>query len=152
MKKRKQYLLDRKFQINLLCKVLTLIIVAIIISGVSAYLISVNLENKSKVQLYAKASVLESETYQISRAGVVKPVIIKAIAISGLLSIIMSFLAVFIYSHRFAGPVYHLNQHIKKMIEGNFDNELKFRKKDEFKQLADSINELQEKLKTRGPS
>ena len=147
MKKRTQYLLDKQFQIKLACRVLLLIVFAVLISGIFAYRISMNLEKSSKVQLYGMADALDGETYKISRAGVVKPVIIKAIATSGALSIFITFIAVFIYSHRFAGPVHHLNKHLKEMIAGNYENELKFRKKDEFKQLADTINELQQKLK-----
>lgn len=148
MKKRKQYLLDKKFQLRLTFRVVYLIVFAVFLSGISSYIISINIEKRSKIQLFGIADALGNETYKISRAGVIKPVIRKAIGISAALSIIIAGFAVFLYSHRLAGPVYHLNKHLKDIIAGNYDNNLSFRKKDEFKQLADTLNELQEKLKS----
>ena len=53
------------------------------------------------------------------------------------------------YSHRIVGPIYHLQKHLEKMIEGNYKEKLKFRKNDEFQYLAETVNRLQEKLLER---
>ena len=51
MKKRKKYLIDRKFQIRMISRVVILIVIAMVLSGILSYGIAVRMEKSSKVQL-----------------------------------------------------------------------------------------------------
>lgn len=45
-------------------------------------------------------------------------------------------------THRFAGPIYRFERSIEEMIKGNFSFVIRLRKKDEGKELANLLNEL----------
>lgn len=45
-------------------------------------------------------------------------------------------------THRFAGPIYRFEKSVEEMIKGNFNFEIRLRKKDEGKELASKMNQL----------
>jgi hypothetical protein len=45
------------------------------------------------------------------------------------------------YSNKIAGPLFHLRKHLKARMNGKTKNPLKFRDGDNFKELADAVNE-----------
>lgn len=45
-------------------------------------------------------------------------------------------------THRFAGPIYRFEKSLEEMIRGNFNFEIRLRKKDENKQIAQMMNQL----------
>jgi len=147
MFKRKQYIVDKDFQSRFIARVLLFIICSVILSGIVSYVIAVQIEKSSRVQLYGATNEFNDDIETVTRMDVVRPIIIKSAVIGGLISILVAGLAMYFYSNRLAGPVYHLNNHLRKIIDGNYGEPLVFRKKDEFSGLADTINELQEKIK-----
>jgi methyl-accepting chemotaxis protein len=56
----------------------------------------------------------------------------------GLLVVIMSMFL----THRFAGPIYRFEKSVEEMLRGNFDFEIRLRRKDEGKELAAMMNQL----------
>jgi hypothetical protein len=58
-----------------------------------------------------------------------------------LLMTAVSILLSLFYSHRIAGPLYHLKKYLKGKTEGQSKERLKFRKGDFFHELADVTNE-----------
>lgn len=50
-------------------------------------------------------------------------------------------------SHRIAGPAYRLKTAISRMIKGEYEPEIKLRRKDYLSDLARALNELSKKLK-----
>lgn len=150
MKKRKKYLIDAKFQLKLISTVVVLIIGAIIISGLVSYSITIYQEEKSNIQFYGTTPGGNiNDMMEISSLFIVKPIVFKSLLIGGILSIIIASALMFFYSHCLAGPIYHIEKHLEKIIEGNYNEKLYFRKNDEFKQLSDIINKLQDKLKNK---
>lgn len=64
--------------------------------------------------------------------------------------VFLTLLPVFIYdtvkfSNKFTGPVYRLQKTIQSLADGDVANQIKFRKKDFWHDLADDFNELLEK-------
>ncbi|MFH1415573.1 MAG: HAMP domain-containing protein [Elusimicrobiota bacterium] len=147
MKKRKKILIDREFQSRMIRSVVLLVIASVILSGLITYTIALQIENQNNRKLYGARIEVQEDLVLIERLLVLKPVVIKYLVITGVLSIIVTSLMLFLYSHRLAGPLYHLEKHIESMIEGNYAEKISFRRKDEFKRLADNINKLQETLK-----
>ncbi len=45
-------------------------------------------------------------------------------------------------THRFAGPMYRFEKSVEEMINGNFNFEIRLRKRDEGKELAEKMNRL----------
>lgn len=76
--------------------------------------------------------------------------VLPALVASNILAIIISAIFGLFYSHRMAGPVYRLEESIKSIIAGNLDFHIRLRKNDEFKELADALNELITSLKNAG--
>jgi len=53
----------------------------------------------------------------------------------------VAFISMFL-THRFAGPMYRFEKSVEEMLRGNFNFEIKLRKKDEGKELAAMMNQL----------
>jgi methyl-accepting chemotaxis protein len=51
------------------------------------------------------------------------------------------------YSHRIAGPMYQLNNKMKRIAAGEELTPIRFRRKDQFQELAENFNAMIEKLK-----
>jgi len=145
--RRKKYLVDVKFQSKLILTVLLLVITSVAISGIITYASTVYVENKSNVHMYGVTGGEINRNVIITSLFVVKPVLIRSLVVGGMLSTLMTIVLMLFYSHSLAGPVYHLEKQLEEMIKGNYHKELIFRKSDEFKQLAEVINRLQDKLK-----
>ena len=59
----------------------------------------------------------------------------------------LTFLMSLLVSHRVAGPLYKLKSHFDKIRGGKFEPDLRFRKHDHFKDLADAYNDSMKSLK-----
>lgn len=56
------------------------------------------------------------------------------------------------FSHRIVGPVYAINRHLNWIREGSYTRDLQLRKKDEFQNLAQTLNAMQAALRRRARS
>ena len=147
MIKRKKYFIDKRFQGKMIARVIMLIAGAMVLSVFLSYYISVQMEKKSKVQLYGATDTYQDDIRMVSRMEVIKPIIVRSLMIGGIISIVIATVLMLFYSHRLAGPVYKLRKGLEKMIEGDYGEKLVFRKGDEFQGLAEVINRLQDKLR-----
>ncbi len=143
MNKRKKYLIDKGFQLRMIMRVIGLMAGAILISGLLAYWVTAQLEKKSSAQLYEVTDNYQEDIKIVSRRGVIA----KSQLAGGALSIIIGAVFMLFYSHRLAGPVVKLKKSLEKIIAGNYEEKIVFRKNDEFQELAAVINRLQEQLK-----
>ncbi|MCK4917008.1 MAG: hypothetical protein KAI91_06115 [Candidatus Omnitrophica bacterium] len=65
-----------------------------------------------------------------------------------IVSFLVMILAI-IYSHRIAGPIYRVKRYLDMMAESNdLPPPISFREYDEFKEIADSVNKVIEKIDT----
>ena len=69
------------------------------------------------------------------------------IIIAAVISSIIILIAGIFISHRIAGPLYRLNQHFKSTQNINDLQPVKFRKKDYFREVELSFNQMIEKIK-----
>lgn len=150
MEKRRKFLVDKKFQSKMIIAVCFFVIAAVVVSGLLSYVLALHLEDRQDSRkIYGARLEVQDEIVLLERMLVVRPIIGRYLLIGGMLSIIITVITLVFYSHRLAGPVYHLEKHLEEMIKGNYEEKLRFRKNDEFKHLADTINRLQDKLKER---
>jgi len=74
-------------------------------------------------------------------------IVFPTLLMNNLIIMILIMVIGIFYSHRMAGPIYRMEQDIKKVLAGEKDLRIKVRKKDKFKELAELINKLIQKLK-----
>ena len=75
----------------------------------------------------------------------------KRVMYAALLCVLMGvwFLSL-LYSHRIAGPLFRMRMYMDMLSEGKDVPPIQFRKHDEFKELAESLDKLKNNLKSRG--
>ncbi|HPM77234.1 MAG TPA: hypothetical protein PK961_09095 [bacterium] len=128
--RRRRYFIDKQFQ----SKYVALLVVFIVALGAAGILILMVGGNEP----------VPAESAQSDLNG----------AIIAMLMVILVFVAFTIwsgvrFSHRVVGPVYAFNRHLNWIKEGNYTRNLQLREKDEFKNLAASLNSMQEALRSR---
>jgi methyl-accepting chemotaxis protein len=69
-------------------------------------------------------------------------------AVSGLVFVLMMGLGI-LYSHRIAGPLYHLDRKMRRIASGEEPSPVTFRRRDQFAELAASFNAMIGKLRDR---
>jgi nitrogen fixation/metabolism regulation signal transduction histidine kinase len=62
---------------------------------------------------------------------------------------VVVFLGAILLSHRIAGPMYRFEKTVETLTEGDFSIRIKLRKRDEFHEFAEKINQLSEYLEKR---
>lgn len=68
--------------------------------------------------------------------------------VSGLVFALMMGLGI-LYSHRIAGPLYHLDRKMRRIAGGEEPSPLQFRRRDQFRELTESFNAMVAKLRER---
>lgn len=162
--KRKQLVVDKGFQFRFVSTFLFSILGALILFSalVGAYywLSSMAGENLFKEfitidrQVIEKQTVVEDGVEKIVEVPSTKTIVglkrwelvLPAILVNNLvIMIIVSVIGIY-YSHRIAGPVYRINEDIKRSLEGESEVRIKLRGKDGLQELANMVNLLIEQL------
>ena len=174
--RRKKYLIDKRLQIRYLLMIASsfLLLGVIIFTGIyfgvlrmmkqefTAEQIAQNLEISRRIYEYHQARKIYPDKYserrldqadlfaryeseQISRmlASVQKRIVAISIAF-----LIFICLASMFLSHKIAGPIYHLKNDIRRVLEGDFTTRTYFRKSDELQDIATDFNNLIESIET----
>ncbi|MBN2354068.1 MAG: hypothetical protein JXD23_15965 [Spirochaetales bacterium] len=105
-----------------------------------------------KIDPNPKPDALVDFEFQKSYPGVKRfELVLPPVIINNLLLMIVIIVVGVFYSHRIAGPIYRLEQDIGKVLRGERNVQIKTRKKDKLKPLAEQVNRLiQELEKLRG--
>jgi sensor histidine kinase YesM len=69
--------------------------------------------------------------------------------ITGLIVLVMLCAGALFFSHRAAGPLYRLTQHMNSIADGQELSEVSIREKDFFPELPQAFNRLLKRLRTR---
>ncbi len=145
--KRRQYIIDRRFQYSLISKFA--ILSASIVIGSLSFLVlvyyrygDVQVSIDQPIPLGLPESLVDNGgmvTYTLM--NLLWPVL--SICLVG--TIIFTFFFSLIVSHRMAGPVYRMRQLLEEMAQGDLRHPVgHLRKKDEFKHLFADINNVKE--------
>lgn len=131
--RRKNYLIDRKFQVNFILKFCLLAVGTGLFSMVVLY----SLSNKATT-----VSFLNSRVVVQSTADFLFPILIQTFIIAAVLvSLATMYIALFV-SHRIAGPAYRFKKTLAALGEGNFSGDCKLRRKDSLQDVAGAINDM----------
>ncbi len=136
--KRKQYLVDRKYQLGFVTRVfMVVLIVAVISSLVSTGLLWTNLYRAS----------LDSQAPLIAA--------LMAIAITLLVELLLAIPIVFFLgvqqSHRIVGPMNRIKRTLEAIGAGDFSQRITLRQGDALEDLAKSLNQMAASLQQRYP-
>lgn len=140
--KRRQLVVDPKFQYGLIIRVVGLITIILILSLILLTIIYNNyISNVLPISLGA-GGIASSEVAQLVHlSDFIGPIMLVVF-----LSVTMSGIAVQLlgvrFTHRVAGPVYRLRSCIAEMTAGDLTKEVRFREKDYFQLLASDVDRL----------
>lgn len=133
--RRRRYMVDKRFQIRYMIMIILVLALCIAV-GIS--LAAVAFQSVSATE---ELGSLE----RLSKLNFIFWIILLAVLV---LLVAVGFYGLRL-SHRVAGPVYAFSRHLDFIRRGVYYNDLKLRKRDEFKNLANSFNATLEALRTR---
>jgi len=173
MKKRKQYIIDKKFQKKTTFSIIGITsLIAAILIGLICLNLSFNNKRLSNVieiqdnvvntlvtysqgkQLDEQKSAIKNITrFHYNNISTIKDIIKKnnwLIIIIIIISIGQSIILYFILirkTHRISGPIYVLSKHMNEIINGQYPDIRPLRKEDELKKLYELFRQMVESLK-----
>lgn len=135
-RKRKQYLIAKKFQLKYVGLILLLMFLTAALCSYVVYYTSMLLLGEKLANVYPQGRL-------ISMVKIVNlKILLSLILISPLVAVIGVFL-----SHGIAGPIYRMEKFMADVASGNLTARITLRRKDELVTLADGINYLVDSLR-----
>ena len=142
--KRRQLVVDPKFQYGLIIK-FTVLVTIILISSLVLLIFIYNdfISNVLNISLGTGGVTSFEVAHLVKLSDLIRPVMLVI-----LLSVTISSITVYIlgvrFTHRMAGPVYRLRSNIAEMADGDLGKKVSIREKDYFQSLATEIDRLRE--------
>ncbi|MCM8833174.1 MAG: hypothetical protein NC816_04550 [Candidatus Omnitrophica bacterium] len=133
--RRKRYLINKPVQFIFSGITIYLIIIVIMLVGGLTYYITLN----------TILNQLEIENKIINAYEIVRNINIILVKRIGILLLILIFLTFYLeirFLHRIVGPLYRIEKVINEISEGKDVEKIRLRKKDFFKQFAETVNKL----------
>lgn len=135
--KRRQLLIDRKFQIIFILKFCSLLLIGAAFTVAIMYILS----QTSTSVFFENSRIVVKNTAQL-----MTPVLIRtSIVVTATVGIIAVVLLLF-SSHKISGPLFRLKREIDKLAEGNIPKDFKIRSKDQLQGIADSFDRMVREL------
>ncbi|MCX8093605.1 MAG: HAMP domain-containing protein [Candidatus Goldbacteria bacterium] len=130
--KRRQYIIDKKFQFKYLFYILTMMISTVLIVSFTIFFIIWDKIIKEFFYIPDAAKKLSDIFISTSQILII-PVAILLVIFS-MISILLS--------HKIAGPIYRVRKIAEELKKGNLNIQVRFRKDDELHNLADALNNM----------
>jgi len=141
--RRRTYLINPRFQWRFIGFMATVSVLAISMLFVSNILFFRNMEHEAlSVGLTRDNPYFDFLQEQKSALSVLY------FTVSGLVFVLMMGLGI-LYSHRIAGPLYHLDRKMRRIAGGEEPSPLQFMRRDQFLELTESFNAMVVKLRDR---
>jgi methyl-accepting chemotaxis protein len=151
--KRKTYVIDKKFQFRFIAAFLVLVVISLVLfsAGFAGYYYIKYMMGEN---IFSEFIVIHKQVIKENEAGEPIPqtevqppvhrtdIILPAILINNLIILIVVSVIGIFYSHKIAGPVYRIQEDIKRVLKGEKDIVIKLRKKDKLHTLAEEVNKL----------
>lgn len=134
MQQRKQYLIDRKFQMRLALELMVVVLIVPLVVWADFYVLG----------QYALSQNISGGMAR-SDWGIIGALIRHQWLLMIVLYLVnfgLIYLFLVFYTHRIAGPVYRFTTVLDTMSQGDFSNRINLRKNDYFENLGISINTL----------
>jgi len=131
--RRRNYYIDRQFQLNFIIKFCALVLIGSAISGIIIYFMS----KTTVCTTFENSKLIMKSTADYILPSVLFSSIISVILI-GLAAIAVTLFA----SHKIAGPLYRLDKDVQEITSGNLAITFRLRDGDEIRPLASSLNDM----------
>ncbi len=142
--KRRQYIVDPAFQYRLIRRfsVLALLMIAMSIGFlVLVYILHGDIQFElAQPDPFSQAGQGEPLVVRKTLLGLLWPILAICLGIA----LATTFLFGVLISHRMAGPVFRIRRVLGDMRDGDLRGDIRLRKRDDFKKLAESINEVKQ--------
>ena len=148
------FFIKKELQIRLIKKIVVAVLIATIVS-VATLLLTYLVKYKSTVIYQVTFEMVESggdedqSSATISNREKITSLILPSIIISGIINIVIAFFIGLYASRKYAVPIFKLEQWVKLLHEGRMNAQLRFREKEEMRELSSSCNKLAEELKNK---
>ena len=131
--KRRQYLIKKEFQLQLILKFCLLLLIGVVLSTTILFMVSGDTLTTS----FQHSRLMIRNT----NIAILPSVIYTNLITLGLISIASAIVTLFV-SHRIAGPLYRIEAEVKEIGEGDLTRKISLRKKDQTVALAESVNTM----------
>ena len=160
--KRKNYLIDKSFQLMFIARYIVIILISIIlfacITGIyyffkfqagEAKYKEIILVKKEQVKQVTQSDGTKTELRIPGIESITSRFVIVFWPLFNTNLIIIIFIATYsiFFTHRMAGPVYRIRVSLDRMIEGDYDFTIRLRKDDFYQNLAYKLDEVRQKMK-----
>jgi methyl-accepting chemotaxis protein len=139
--RRKEYLVDKPLQQRFAVFLLLQMTIILLIIGLYAYL--ENSRFMQDVLSIKDAFILQEKLHLNAQAFLLKILIVLVLT-----AFVIMFFGLY-FSHKIAGPVFKLKRYLKALGDGNFAEEIQFRRTDYLEELQIIVNRLVDKFRTR---
>ncbi len=137
--RRRKYLVSSNFQLKF---ILTFLIISLLSSIAAVVVFNVLAMKELEAQIWS-VHISAQSTGDILKPLFIKVNIISLICISALL-VVIAFLVI----RKTAGPLYRMSNDIRRIADGDLSAGVSLREKDEFKDVADTLNSMTQYLRT----
>jgi methyl-accepting chemotaxis protein len=134
-RKRRHYLIDKRFQLKYAAGSLTFVLIAFFIFTIVFYQVGFSPLLEKLRDVYPEARLFD-----------ILGNVYKHLSVCFLLLLVVTFGLAIFRSHKIAGPIFRLKQYIHQMSEGDFASRVSLRKKDELKTLSEELNILSQNI------
>ena len=135
---RKRYFVEKKLQMRFARFVLGFMLTGCVVTGLAVFYATFMILSQRLVGIYPQSRLVE-----------IFHSLYGALFLALLLVTPVIFYAAIPLSHRVAGPLPKIYQALREIGTGKFDVHITLRKKDELKELAETINAMAAQLKDR---
>jgi methyl-accepting chemotaxis protein len=136
--KRRNYFINKTFQSEFILKFCGLVILGSIVFGAILYLFS----------KHTLTTSFENSRLVIkSTADYIFPGLLFGGIITAMITAMAAGAVVMLMTHRIAGPMYRFEKYVSEIGAGKLYSDLKIREKDQFQNMADSLNKMTRDLK-----
>lgn len=150
--KRRQYVVDPGFQYGMIFRIS---FVTVLIMAMSLFLLAIVYQMYANI--YVDISISQpmpfempaSTAEKIQQEEEILSLLWPVLAVSLVGTLIITFTFGLILSHRMAGPVRRIREHLRQIGQGDLTGRLKLRPRDSFQELADDLNMLREELRAK---
>ena len=137
---RKIVLIKKEFQYRLILKFIVLVLAGAVISGTMLYFMA----SRDLVSSYLSA-------HQAIRST--RDILLPSILVSGAVSVVLiaaatAYVTLYV-SHKIAGPLYKVEQILRRIGEGDLTVECHFRRHDELASLGEAVNDMTASLREK---
>ena len=138
--RRKNYFIDKSFQVRFIVKFCTVIISMNLVIGVLVYMFNM----QTATVAFENLSVVVKST-----SDFILPTVLLILIITTSVSAFMTILVALFASHKIAGPMYSLQRQMGKIAKGNLVEPVHIRSEDQLQKTAEKMEFMRKQLKEK---